>query len=172
LKQLKEKNLELEQIIKIDGLTELLNHKCILEKLEEEIHRAQRYDTSFSIIMFDIDNFKLINDNYGHQKGDEVLIQISKFLRNSLRNIDTIGRYGGEEFLIILPETNLQGAYTIAERLREGVSKIDFSKENLKITISGGIVEFINESSTDLIKKADKLLYNAKRNGRNRIESC
>lgn len=170
LKQLKEKNLKLEQIVKIDGLTELLNHKYVFERLAEEIQRAQRYSTLFSIIMIDIDNFKLVNDNYGHQTGDEVLIQISKCLQNNLRNIDIIGRYGGEEFLIILPETNLQGAYIIAERLREGVSQINFSKENLRVNISSGIAEFANETPNDLIKRADTLLYNAKKNGRNRIE--
>ncbi|QEK12839.1 diguanylate cyclase [Crassaminicella thermophila] len=172
LQELKEKNFELERMVKIDGLTSLYNHKYMYERLEEEIQRARRYDKKLSIIMFDIDKFKCINDVYGHQFGDDVLIKISQKLKSEIRQSDIAGRYGGEEFIIILPETGLQDAYKLAERLRKSISNIKFKEKNIKVTISGGVAELEKENALKLIGKSDKLLYKAKENGRNRIEKA
>ena len=170
LKKLKEKNQMLEKVVRIDGLTQLLSHKYIIEQLEQEISSCHRHHCPFSIIMIDIDDFKFINDTYGHPCGDEVLIELSNFMQSALRKIDTIGRYGGEEFLVLLPESNLTNACITGERLRKEVEELFFSKDKIKFTISLGIVEYINENPFNLIKKADKLLYKAKKSGKNKIE--
>lgn len=170
LKKLKEKNQILEKVVKIDGLTQLLSHKYIIEQLEQELSRCHRHHCPFSIIMIVIDDFKFINDTYGHPCGDEVLIELSNFMQSALRKIDTIGRYGGEEFLVLLPESNLTNACITGERLRKEVEELFFSKDKIKFTISLGIVEYRNENPFDLIKKADKLLYKAKKSGKNKIE--
>jgi diguanylate cyclase (GGDEF)-like protein len=170
LRKLKEKNNKLEQIIKIDGFTGLLNHKCIIEQLDQEIIRYSRGRSSLSIMMIDIDGFKFINDTYGHQCGDEVLLELSNLLQGALPKINSIGRYGGDEFLILIPESSLADACSIGERLRNEIENLYFSKDKIKLTISLGIVELRNEGSFELIKKADSLLYKAKNNGKNRIE--
>ena len=170
LQELKEKNVALEEMVKVDGLTNLYNHKYIVERLDEEIKRAQRYNKKLSIIMFDIDKFKLINDNYGHQFGDAVLIKMSNELKATIRGTDIAGRYGGEEFIVILPEIDLENAVKLAERLRIRISNIKFKEENFRVTISGGVAELEKEKVFELIGKSDALLYKAKANGRNRIE--
>ncbi|MCY6370929.1 diguanylate cyclase [Clostridium ganghwense] len=170
LQELKGKNLQLKTMVNIDGLTSLYNHKYMYERLEEEIKSAKIYNNKLSLIMFDIDKFKLINDTYGHQTGDEVLIKIGNELKQQLRKSYVIGRYGGEEFILILPETDLKGAVILAERLRKGISEIKFKEENITVTISVGAAELKSETAIELIGKSDKLLYTAKRNGRDRIE--
>ena len=170
LQELKEKNMELERIVVIDGLTNLFNHKYAVKKLEEEVSRCKRHKRKLSVAMLDIDKFKLINDIYGHQYGDEVLIKVSNIFKNHIRVSDMIGRYGGEEFILILPETDLQGAVQITEKLRVAIAEAAFGKENLKVTISCGIAEMENENTAELIKKSDICMYKAKENGRNRIE--
>jgi two-component system cell cycle response regulator len=170
LRKLKEKNNKLEQIIKIDGFTGLLNHKCIIEQLDQEITRYSRGRSPLSIMMLDIDGFKFINDKYGHQCGDEVLLELSNLLQGTLPKINSIGRYGGDEFLILIPESNLAEACSIGERLRNEIDNLYFSKDKIKLTVSIGIVELRNEDSFELIKKADSLLYKAKNNGKNRTE--
>jgi diguanylate cyclase (GGDEF)-like protein len=170
LRKLKEKNNKLEQIIKIDGFTGLLNHKCIIEQLDQEIIRYSRGRSPLSIMMIDIDGFKFINDTYGHQCGDEVLLELSNLLQGALPKINSIGRYGGDEFLILIPESSLADACSIGESLRNEIENLYFSKDKIKLTISLGIVELRNEGSFELIKKADSLLYKAKNNGKNRIE--
>jgi diguanylate cyclase (GGDEF)-like protein len=121
--------------------------------------------------MLDIDYFKKINDKYGHVFGDEVLIKISSVIEETVRKVDIAGRYGGEEFLIVIPGTDSGGAYKTAERIRESIEKIKWDKDGPKVTISGGVCEFKDEDSEKLIAKADKLLYRAKESGRNRIEA-
>lgn len=170
MEELKNKNLKLEYLIKEDGLTGLLNHKCIMETLENEIDRAHRYRTPLSIIMFDIDKFKKVNDTYGHHIGDEVLQVLGKFLKSHSRDFDIVGRYGGEEFVVILPETDIRGTILYANRLREEIMALQFSEPDLKITISGGIGVCDDHSAVDLLKQADHYLYKAKNKGRNRIE--
>jgi diguanylate cyclase (GGDEF)-like protein len=168
--ELMEANLKLKDMAITDGLTKLYNHKHSYYKLEEEITRATRYGNKLSIIMLDIDHFKAINDAYGHQIGDKTLVAISQTLKNNLREIDYAGRYGGEEFIVILPQTGLDNAYVTAERIRRAIESTRFEKGKIKITISGGVVEFKEESALILIGKADELLFKAKQNGRNRIE--
>ncbi len=157
-----------------DQLTQLYNHGFIIKRLEEEFKQAERYGRELSIIMADIDFFKKVNDTYGHQTGDYVLRKISQLMLDSVREIDIVGRYGGEEFLIILPETNKKNAAIIAERIRKKVEEYDFSRylTSFTVTISMGIAEYKKELKTteELIKRGDQALYKAKENGRNRVE--
>ncbi len=169
LNQLEEKNKMLDKITKTDGLTQLYNHKYIYERLEQEILKAKSFEKGLSIIMFDIDHFKHVNDTYGHQEGDLVIIAVANTLKTQCRKYDILGRYGGEEFLAILPNTNLEGAMLTAERIRKRIELLEFDS-GIKITISGGIAEYSNENALTLVKKADNLLYVAKESGRNRIE--
>ena len=153
-----------------DGLTQILNRKSISDILIKEISRSVRYEKKLSILMFDIDFFKKVNDNYGHQAGDRVLVEITRAVGKTLREIDMIGRYGGEEFLVIFPETELANAYIISNRIRETVENMVWGfGDNVRITISGGVVENFGEDSDRMIRRADNLLYYAKENGRNRI---
>lgn len=168
--ELMEANLKLKEMAITDGLTQLYNHKHSYYKLEEEITRATRYGNRLSVIMFDIDHFKAINDTYGHQTGDKTLIKISQLIKNNLRDIDHIGRYGGEEFIVILPQTGLDNAYITAERIRRAIESTRFEAGKIRITICGGVVEFKKENALILIGKAEELLFKAKQKGRNRIE--
>jgi len=168
--ELMEASLKLKEMAITDGLTQLYNHKHSYYKLEEEITRASRYGNRLSIIMFDIDHFKDINDAHGHQTGDKTLVTVSQVIKNNLRDIDHVGRYGGEEFIVILPQTGLGNAYITAERIRRAIESARFEKANIKITISGGVVEFQDENALTLIGKADELLFKAKQKGRNTIE--
>ncbi len=154
-----------------DGLTQISNRKNITDTLEKEISRSIRYGKKLSILLFDVDFFKQVNDTYGHIAGDKVLVDISGAVGDVLRESDYMGRYGGEEFLIIFPETELAGAYIISNRIRETVEKMmwDFC-DGFRVTISGGVVENCGEDLTRMIKRADSLLYHAKGSGRNRIE--
>lgn len=167
--ELKLKNAILDKMAVTDSLTGLFNHAHIIERLNQEVIKSRRYSFHLSIIMFDIDNFKNINDSYGHQIGDDVLIKISSTITHELRKVDLVGRYGGEEFLVILPHTNLKGCIITAERIRKSVEKMKWPEQGLTLTISGGICALESENVQDFIKKADDLLYKAKDSGRNRI---
>lgn len=152
-----------------DGLTKLYNRSYLFLKIKEELKRYKRYKTTFSLIIFDIDDFKKVNDKYGHQKGDDVLKQLGNILNNSRRDLDICARYGGEEFAIILPHTNGNEAKMIAERIREKVEK--FFQNDIKITLSIGISNCPKSSTllVELIKLADEALYESKRSGKNKI---
>lgn len=167
LKRVKDK---LKKMAVTDSLTGLFNHGFIYQRLKEEVEKARRYSKNLSIIMFDLDKFKKINDNYGHQFGDKVLKKVSDVIKICVRNIDLIGRYGGEEFLLVLPETDLEAAKLVAERIREQIEKIVWGNTPLKVTISGGLTQIGEEDEFDFLREADKLLYKAKQNGRNKIE--
>ena len=154
-----------------DGLTKVFNRKYITDYLNDEVKRSKRYNNRVSVIIFDIDFFKSVNDSYGHQVGDLVLFRCAETMKNNLRETDVIGRYGGEEFLVVLPETEMKSAYELADRLRVVLSQLKWEFDpQRKITISGGVVENIGESSSEMIGRADELLYVAKDKGRNRIE--
>lgn len=153
-----------------DSLTEIYNRGYILKRLQEEANRAIRYEDAFCIILIDIDNFKGVNDNYGHIIGDHVLKEVAQTLKTCLRDTDLLGRYGGEEFLIILPRTNIESAKDAAERIRIEIENMHFTDRRLKITISAGASLYKEESVEELIHKVDELLYEAKRCGKNRIE--
>ena len=168
--KLKNANKRLEDLSNIDGLTGLYNRRHLMEVLSQEFEEGKRYSTNLSFIMLDIDDFKSINDLYGHQKGDMVLKEIGKLLKRNLRSTDIVGRYGGEEFAIILPQTDIKGARITAERIRKQVEKHRFEGLN-RVTISLGVSSNKNCNSIDeLIKRADNALYSAKRKGKNRVE--
>lgn len=166
-----DRTLELEKISITDRLTGLFNRHKTDDVLENEIQRSSRFDSPFSLILIDIDNFKLVNDNYGHQIGDKVLIETANLLVDSIRNTDILGRWGGEEFLIIVPETQLEGALLVAETIRLKIEKHKFPKIN-SLTISLGVSSYKKEDTvSDLISRADSALYLSKENGKNQIHS-
>ncbi len=152
-----------------DGLTKLYNRSYLLTKIKEELKRNKRYKTTFSIMILDIDNFKNVNDQYGHQKGDDILKKLGAILNDSRRDLDICARYGGEEFAFVLPHTNSNEAKIISERLRKKVE--DYFQDDIKITISIGVSNCPESSIMleDLIKKADEGLYESKRSGKNKI---
>ena len=168
---LEKRKRKYQELAVTDGLTKLFNHSFIHQLLNEEILGAQVTNTSLSIVMVDIDKFKIINDTYGHQTGDIVLKEIAAILRDSIRKGDSVGRYGGEEFLILLPGMELQEAVKTAERILSKVRELKFPQKDLKTTFSAGVVEYQGEEAEVLTEKSDKLLYQAKKNGRNRIET-
>ena len=154
-----------------DGLTGLPNRDAYQQRLEEELNRKARYGGPLTMVVADVDFFKRINDNYGHLAGDKVLQLLAKAMRKSLRDVDFIGRYGGEEFIILMPETNAQEALAATEKLRTKVeaSPFNFRKERVPITMSFGISEFQTlEDGETVFERADKALYQAKAEGRNR----
>src|SRR5690606_22958937 len=156
-----------------DTFTGLPNRDAYQKKLEEELARRHRYGSPLALVVCDVDHFKSINDTYGHLAGDKVLQLIARSLRKNLRDVDFIARYGGEEFVILMPETNAEGALLAAEKLRQTVenSPFNFRKERVPITLSFGISEFHSLESPDTVfERADKALYKAKHEGRNR--SC
>ncbi len=165
---------ELERLARYDTLTGLLNRRAILARLDEWMQHVARYKGSFCVIMLDIDHFKHVNDTYGHQCGDRVLTQVADIVQQNLRQTDTVGRYGGEEFLLLLPRTDCKAAQVVAERIRSCVQKTsmyDGTGESFGVTVSLGIGNRIDGDSVDsLITRADQTLYKAKSNGRNRVE--
>jgi len=164
----------LEKLANFDSLTGLYNRRAILDKLNELINLANRYKEDFSLSMLDIDHFKKVNDRYGHLTGDEVLEKIAVLIRRNIRETDIVGRYGGEEFIIILPKTNLSSAWVVAERLRTIIEKTemkDSAGNAFTITVSQGLVGWErDEDAASLISRADEALYKAKEKGRNRVQ--
>ena len=171
--RLKENQATLEQLATTDSLTKLANRKQIMTDLAINFENYQRYSVEFSILMIDIDYFKTVNDSHGHQVGDAVLVQLARILKETLRIVDTAGRYGGEEFLVILGKTDIHEGLQIAERIRQAVEQHVFTCEDvsLHITISIGLTGVVAEdqNGVSLIGRADKALYEAKAAGRNRI---
>ncbi len=164
-------NAELKHLSRTDGLTGLLNRKTWETELTTEFKRYKRHKHPTSLIMFDIDHFKNINDQYGHPAGDEVIRQTASETLKCMRDTDIVGRYGGEEFSIILIQTNANGAYIVAERVRKIIESIivPYETANIKLTVSLGIKELDNQINdpTQWIDHADKALYSAKKKGRN-----
>ena len=153
-----------------DKLTGLFNRLKLDEALNDEFNRSNRFKRSFGIIIIDIDYFKRVNDTYGHQVGDQVLIQFAKILKKNIRKVDILGRWGGEEFMIICSETDFQGTIKLAQSLRKIVSKYDFPTIG-NFTASFGVSIYAGDENIDkVIARADNALYKAKENGRNRVE--
>ncbi|MBB1389015.1 sensor domain-containing diguanylate cyclase [Shewanella sp. SG44-6] len=169
--QLKSANEQLEQLSQTDGLTQLHNRRHWQDCMEKEFDRYSRYGDAASLVMIDIDNFKLINDKYGHPAGDKVIQHIAYLLKQALRETDCAGRYGGEEFGVVLSKTTAEDALNFTERLRKRIEESEIAFENrlIKVTISIGINDLDSEidNSSTWLSGADKALYLAKQQGRN-----
>ncbi|WP_425269180.1 GGDEF domain-containing protein [Malonomonas rubra] len=173
--KLQESNSRLRELVYQDALTGLYNHRYFQETLESEMARAKRYQASLSLVLFDIDNFKAVNDSFGHPAGDLVLMNIATAVKGAVRNSDVVARFGGDEFAIILPSTNAAGAKTFAENLRlavEGIASL-IDGQAISATVSLGVVTVLpsqaSMSKSELIEIADNNLYQAKQQGRNRV---
>jgi diguanylate cyclase (GGDEF)-like protein len=164
---------EIYRMTIIDGLTQIHNKRYLYEALEREVIRARRHTRDLSLLMFDIDYFKRINDQYGHLAGDHVLRELARVVQSRIRRDEVFARYGGEEFVIVLPETPLGGAVALAENLRGKVAehRFVFQGERIPVTVSIGCALLGNDDKTanELIARADEKLYEAKRGGRNRV---
>ncbi len=169
--QLTNMNRSLDLATRIDPMTGLANRRGIMEMIEQEFSRAHRHQRSASIIMADLDNFKKVNDTHGFNTGDDVLVEVSRVLKSCLRNEDICSRWGGEEFLVLLPETSLDGALAVANKIRESVAMTEFkaNRPGIQITVSLGVCEYRTEQSFhEAISRADQALHQAKMGGRNR----
>ena len=164
---------EIYRMTIVDGLTQIHNKRALFEALEKELMRARRYERDLSLLMFDIDFFKRINDQYGHLAGDHVLRELARIVQERIRREEVFARYGGEEFVILLPETPLPGAAALAESLRARVANHSFvfQGERIPVTVSIGtaLLGENDKVAADLIQRADEKLYEAKRGGRNRV---
>lgn len=171
----KEYQEKLKEMASKDGLTGVYNHALLIELFEKELNKQERNAGNISFVMLDIDYFKKVNDNYGHISGDIVLKGLSQILESSTRSSDIVGRFGGEEFSIVLPEISADEAYKLCDRIRQTIENYDFfiSEIAIKITVSMGIYFKTSKdsiSSKEIIKNADTALYTAKHRGRNRVE--
>ena len=177
--ELEEKNTYLEGIANLDGLTGIYNHRYFQEFLDKEMSRSNRLGNKLCLVLTDIDNFKKFNDFYGHQAGDYVLREFAGLCGGIIREYDLSARYGGEEFVFVLPETALQDALTVAEKIRSAIEqhKFHYDGDDYRVTSSFGVAEFDGNDNgrritkTVLIERADQALYNAKKKGRNRVEA-
>ena len=160
----------LRDLAETDPLTKTFNRRSLFRFLEAEVDRALRYERPFSLILFDLDHFKAVNDTHGHETGDSVLVSFADLTRKKIRGSDIFCRYGGEEFLVIAPETDLSGACVLAERVRKGIEENPHHKAG-QVTVSAGAGMFREgEDGTSLLRRVDKALYAAKDKGRNRVE--
>jgi diguanylate cyclase (GGDEF)-like protein len=171
---LMKKTAELERLCRTDALTGLANRRSLREALDSEVSRATRYGRTVSLAMLDVDHFKRLNDTYGHPAGDHALMSIANVLTRSVRKNDFVGRYGGEEIAVILPETGMHGAGVLTERLRKAIEEevIDWDGQPMRVTVSIGVASVSKahgESTDSLMRAADKALYEAKAQGRNRV---
>ena len=179
LLKINEAQRKLVELATIDDLTQLYNRRYFFERFNQEMERAKRYQRPLSCLILDIDHFKHVNDTYGHLSGDQVLIDIAQILRNNCRQSDLAGRYGGEELIILLPETDSPGAMIIAERIREMIEQhqtVDDRGEIIRVTVSMGVVSLTGpelekmDKNERIVQYADDALLRAKKDGRNRIE--
>jgi diguanylate cyclase (GGDEF)-like protein/PAS domain S-box-containing protein len=160
---------QLEKLSITDPLTKAFNRLRFTAALEAEIRRSKRYVSSFSLVMFDIDNFKSINDNFGHDAGDQILVSITDLVQREIRDTDVLARWGGEEFILLLPHTDGATASEAAERIRRSLETFDFQYV-AQVTASFGVTEYRpGENSDAVLKRVDNALYEAKRQGRNRV---
>jgi two-component system cell cycle response regulator len=170
-------NIRLEALARTDPLTQLLNRRALLTQLATEVERVRRYNAPLSILMIDVDEFKEVNDTYGHLAGDQVLVEVALLLARTARSVDAVARYGGDEFVIAVPETGEAGAIAFAERLRDRIQShpFDIGKgEPMRLTVSIGVAGFPEprvETAEDLLDCADRALYRAKAGGRNLVSA-
>jgi diguanylate cyclase len=173
--QLTNMNRSLELATRIDPMTGLANRRGIMEMIEQEFSRAHRHQRSASIIMANLDYFNKVNDTHGFNTGDDVLVEVSRVLKSCLRNEDICARWGGEEFLVLLPETQLDGALAVANKIRESVAMTEFkvNRPGIQLTISLGVCEYRAEQNFhEAISRADQALHQAKMGGRNRANAA
>jgi diguanylate cyclase (GGDEF)-like protein/PAS domain S-box-containing protein len=177
LTEYKKLQAHLENMATIDSLTGLANRQAFMQRAKNEFNRARRYARPLTVVMIDIDHFKAINDQYGHAAGDDVLRQAADICQSSLRGSDFMGRVGGEEFVLLLPDTPPTNAYYVAERMRTHLCETSIELENgtrLNITASFGVAS-MNEDDSDfdaLLERADEAMYHAKHDGRNQVKSA
>lgn len=170
-------NRRLEALATTDPLTRILNRRALLDRLMAEMDRVRRFESSLSLLLFDVDHFKSINDTQGHLAGDSVLRQLGALLEDAVRKVDVVARYGGEEFVVILPETAIDGAIVFAERLRERVASQTFdvgARRPVHLTVSIGVATFPSPrvaTTEDFFARADEALYRAKSGGRNQVRT-
>ena len=166
---LRVKNEELQRLSLTDGLTGLDNRRQLMQTLEAEVERSRRHGHDFAVVMLDVDHFKHYNDTHGHLAGDEVLVRVGALLRECTRGVDCSARYGGEEFVLVLPETGVERAIEVAERIRARLAKEGFA--NGRITLSAGVAQFPRDGETpeSILSSADAALYRAKGEGRDRV---
>jgi two-component system, cell cycle response regulator len=168
-------NIRLEALARTDPLTQLLNRRALLTQLGTEVERVRRYNAPLSILMIDVDQFKEVNDTYGHLAGDQVLVEVALLLARTARSVDAVARYGGDEFVIAVPETGEVGAIAFAERLRDKIQAHPFEigkGHPIRLTVSIGVADFPKprvETAEDLLDCADRALYRAKAGGRNLV---
>ncbi|NJL24292.1 MAG: diguanylate cyclase [Calothrix sp. SM1_5_4] len=175
---LKKANDRLKELIDIDDLTGLFNMRSLYKRLDFELERARRYNRQVCVIMMDLDHFKKVNDHNDHLFGSFVLGQVGRIIRENIRKVDFAARYGGDEFLVVLTEINLDGAKTFANRLRTRIAGTHFKNELYEIDLTASLgLAIANPNAADvdaraLVRLADRALYEAKENGRNRVEVC
>lgn len=171
VEELAELNRQLVKLSATDELTKIYNRRRLFAELDHEMKRAARYGHPLCIVLFDIDHFKLINDTHGHLLGDKILVQVSEKITGMIRRTDIFGRFGGEEFLLVLPECSLKDAAAAAEKIRVGIAAGVY-ENGIKVTVSGGGAQIQVDDLEHLLEAADRCLYAAKQNGRNRVEFC
>jgi diguanylate cyclase (GGDEF)-like protein len=172
-RQIERQRRELERLATTDVLTGVYNRRVLLERLELELRRCRRYGSRLCVLLLDVDHFKRVNDTFGHLAGDSVLVALGHLLRTRVRGTDVAGRYGGEEFCVLLPETDLDPGRELAERLRQHLAAETFTagETTFRVTCSVGVAHFHDpkQKVTDLLQAADEALYRAKQLGRNRV---
>jgi len=168
--RLREKNVIFRELAQHDSMTGLLNHEVSFQRLKDEIERAGRIGYPLSLIIADIDDFKSINDQFGHLIGDHVIVKIAETIRETIRATDIVGRYGGEEFMIIMPDTNIGAAKALLKRLQQNIKEINY-EINTKVNLSYGVSQYSGETLDDFIRNTDEKLYKAKQTGKNKFES-
>jgi len=167
--QIKEKNALLEEQNRRDGLTKLFNRAYAMERLDELAQEFKRYGSTFCVALLDIDHFKKVNDTYGHQAGDEVLIHVAREIRERSRETDVAARFGGEEFILVMPHTSVEGAMAAVDKIRLGIKAQTMTAHNITVSISAGVSQYVGQDILQCIEEADKALYRAKDTGRNKV---
>ena len=169
--QLIEMDRSLDLATRIDPMTGLANRRDIMEKMERELSRSERHGRTFSVMLVDLDDFRRVNEKYGYNDGDDVLVEVSRVLMGCVRNEDVCARWGGEEFLFLLTETNLDGGVTLARKIIDSISMTEFkaNRPGIRITASIGLCEYqAGQSISECVFRADQALRRAKQNGKNR----
>ena len=172
--ELRERNRELNQLSRIDGLTGVHNRRHLDESIEQLASAARRHQVPLALLMFDIDHFKAVNDTEGHPGGDRVLQEFARRLRAAVRTDDAVGRWGGEEFLVVAPRTTIDQAVVLAERVRAAIADqpFDLGDHHIRVTVSVGCAAGIDEPTADVLGRADVALYQSKARGRNRVSAA